>query len=115
MPFGLVLILTLSLSLAACLRVIQKNVPDATVLNISGPTFSLPFVMVQPVDQLIIAVWARALVPVSIAHTCLVLLWDNWATLQIHSSLKTLRVSQTVVGIVVLSTAWMLVTGPVWR
>ena len=52
--------------------------------------------------------------PVSIAHT-VVLLWESWATMEIISSRKPLQASQKVVGIVVLSAAWMLVTGLVWR
>jgi hypothetical protein len=63
------LMLTLCLSLAAYLRLIQKTVPLITVLNLLGPTFFLPFVVVQPVDQVIIAAWGWALVPASIAHT----------------------------------------------
>jgi hypothetical protein len=105
---------TLSLALTAYLRLVQKSMPVVTVLNISGPTFFLPFVVVQPVDQMIIAVWGWALVPVSIIHTA-VLLWESWATLEIISSLKALQASQKVVGIVVLAAVWMLVTGPVWR
>ena len=114
LPFGLALMLTLSLSLATYLRIIKKSVPVVTVLNILGPTFFLPFVAVQPVDQVIIAVWGWALVPVSIAHTA-VLLWESWATMEIVSSMTALKGSQKVVGIAVLSAAWMLVTAPVWR
>ncbi len=114
LPFGLALMLTLSLSLAAYLRIIKKGLPVVTVLNISGPTFFLPFVVVQPIDQLIIALWGWHIVPVSIAHT-VVLVWESWATMEIVSSLKALKVSQKVVGTAVLSAAWMLVTAPVWR
>jgi len=66
------------------------------------------------VDQLIIAIWGWALVPVSIAHT-VVLLWESWATMEIISSMKPLQASQKIVGMVVLSAARLLGTGRVWR
>ena len=44
-----------------------------------------------------------------------VLLWESWAAMEIVSSISALKVSQKVVGIAVLSAAWMLVTAPVWR
>jgi hypothetical protein len=114
LPFGLVLMLALGLSLAAYLRFIKKSVPVVTVLNILGPTFFLPFVIVQPIDQVIIVLWGWHIVPVSIAHTA-VLVWESWATMEIISSMTALRGSQKVAGIAVLSAAWMLVTAPVWR
>jgi len=96
LPFGLVLMLTLSLSLVAYLCSIKKSVPVIAVLNILGATFFLPFVLVQPVDQVIIAIWGWSLVPVSIVHTS-ELLWESRATLEIISSMKTLQASQKVV------------------
>jgi hypothetical protein len=63
---------------------------------------------------LIIAVWGWALAPVSIAHT-VVLVWESWATMEIISSMNPLQASQKVVGSVVLSAVWMLVTVPVWQ
>jgi hypothetical protein len=75
-PFGLVLMLTLSLSLAAYLRIIRRSVPLLTMLNILEPTFVLPLVLVQPVDQLISAHWDWALILVSIAYI-VVLLWER--------------------------------------
>ena len=114
LPFGLVLMLALSLSLAAYLRRIKLDVPVVTVLNILGPTFFLPFVIVQPIDQVIIALWGWHIVPVSIVHT-IALVWESWATMEIVSSMKGLKISQKTVGIAVLSAIWMLVTGPLWR
>ena len=114
LPFGLVLMLTLSLSLAVYLRSIKQSLPVVTVLNILGPTFFLPFVIVQPIDQMIIALWGWHIVPVSIVHT-IALVWESWATMEIVSSMKGLKISQKTVGIAVLSAIWMLVTGPLWR
>jgi hypothetical protein len=51
LPFGLVLMLTLSLSLAASLRISKNSIPLIAMLNILGATFVLPFVVAQPMDR----------------------------------------------------------------
>jgi len=47
--------LLLSLALGAYLRFIKKRVSVFILLNILGTTFFLPFVLVQPIDLVMIA------------------------------------------------------------
>ena len=114
LPFGVVFMLVLSISLAAYLRVIQKTTSVVTVLNILGVTFFLPFVLAQPVDQVIIALIGWKLVLVTVIHTAL-LFWESWAATEIISSTNELRVSQKVTGTVILSVVWILIAGSLWR
>ena len=55
LPFGIVLMLLLSLALGAYLRIIKKRVSVFILLNILGTTFFLPFILVQPIDLVMIA------------------------------------------------------------
>lgn len=114
LPFGIVLMLALSIGLAAYLGIIKKKVSVATTLNILGMTFFLPFVLVQPVDQVVIALVGWKLIPVTAIHTVLVL-WESWAAIEVISSVNELKVPERVVGTVILSVVWILIAGSLWR
>lgn len=114
LPFGIVLMLILSLSLVAYLQAINKKVSFCTVLNILGTTFFLPFVLVQPIDQMIIALIGWKLAPVVVVHTA-VLIWESWASLEVISIDMELKNHEKLIGITILSVIWILVNGPFWR
>ena len=114
LPFGLLLMFVLSLSLVAYLQVIDKRIRILTVLNILGVTFFLPFVLVQPIDYLFVAFLGWEMVPVAIVHT-IILFWESWAAAEVIAGKIHLKVSEKCVGISVLTVVWMLITGMVWR
>lgn len=114
LPFGIVLMLAMSLALVAYLRLIRRRVPFPTVVNILGVTFFLPFVLLQPIDAVFVAMDGWRLVPVTVVHTA-VLVWESWAALEVISATQQLGRAQRVSGIVVLCAVWILLAGQVWR
>jgi hypothetical protein len=114
LPFGIILMLMLSMLLVAYLQLIKKKVSFFIVLNILGTTFFLPFVLVQPVDQVIIALRGWELVPVVVIHTA-ILIWESWASVKVISIKIELKIHEKLIGIVILSVTWILITGPIWR
>jgi hypothetical protein len=114
LPFGIVLMLTLCAVLTAYLWMIHRKAPPATVLNVLGATFFLPFVIVQPIDQLMMALLGWKIVPVTILHTA-VLFWESWAAVQLISSKNGMTVVERMGGAVILSLVWILVAGALWR
>jgi hypothetical protein len=114
LPFGLILMLILALTLYIYLEFINKKITPFVLINILGVTFFLPFLLVQPIDQLIIILVGWKLIPVTIIHTA-VLLWESWASVEIISSIIELKVSEKLISITVLTIAWILITGVLWR
>ena len=114
LPFGIMLMLLVGLALHAYLTFRGKKISLFLLLNILGVAFFLPFVLVQPVDQLIIATIGWKLVPVTILHTA-ILLWESWATVEIITNILELKASEKLVGILVLSATWIVITGIMWR
>ncbi|RJQ51625.1 MAG: hypothetical protein C4521_12065 [Actinobacteria bacterium] len=114
LPFGLALMAALALALVAYLHQIDRPLPFGAVFNILGVSFFLPFVLVQPVDQLVIALVGWKLVPVSVIHTA-VLTWESWAAMMIVSGTVGLGRARQLAGIVLLSAVWIVITGLVWR
>lgn len=114
LPFGLLLMGALALALWGYLRRVGREIPFAPVLNILGVTFFLPFVIVQPIDQGILLLWGWELVPVSVAHTA-ILIWESWAAVTVLSLYYPLARSEKIIGGILLTIGWILLTGPVWR
>jgi hypothetical protein len=114
LPFGFALMLIMSLCLTAYLRARSRRVSSRYVLNILGATFFLPFVLVQPIDQLIIALWGWALVPVSIVHTA-ILFWESLAATLVISGQHPLSRLDKIVSVILLMGVWILITGILWR
>ena len=114
LPFGIGLMLCMGLALHSYLAFRDKQLPLVLLLNILGAAFFLPFVVVQPIDRLIIATIGWKAVPVTILHSA-ILLWECWAAAEIITNIIDLRVSEKLVSILVLSATWVVITGILWR
>lgn len=106
--------LALSLFLALYLKAIGRSTSILTVLNILGVTFFLPFVLVQPIDLLIIFLAGWKMAPVAVIHTA-VLLWESWAATAVISGIYGLKVHEKAISILILMALWVLITGALWR
>ena len=114
LPFGIFLMFAMSIALSSYLRGIQKNMPTFKVLNILGITFFLPFVIVQPIDQLLILTIGWKMVPVTLIHT-VIAVWESFAATSIISSMCNLKRSEQFIGTFLLVAIWILITGALWR
>jgi len=114
LPFGLGLMFTLSIVLHSYLTSRKKMIPFHKLLNILGVTFFLPFVIVQPIDLLIIYTIGWKLIPVTILHT-IIAVWESFAALSLLSRIYDLDRSETVVGTGLLVMVWIIITGIFWR
>lgn len=114
LPFGLFVMGSLALALVASLRLLGKRVRLAAIFSILGATFFLPFVLVQPVDQLILALVGWQLVPVTVVHTA-ILFWESWTGMEVISATASLRPAQRLGGMAVLAATWIAITGVLWR
>jgi hypothetical protein len=92
----------------------DKKITLLEIINVLGIAFFLPFLLIQPVDQLIIIVIGWKLIPVTIIHT-VILLWEVWASVEIISSIMQLKVLEKLLSITILSIVWILITGMLWR
>jgi hypothetical protein len=114
LPFGIMLMLILAMGLYIYLGIIKKQISLLILVNILGATFFLPFVIVQPIDQIIIYFIGWKLLPVTIVHT-IILIWESWASVEVISQVVDLKKIEKNFGIIVLSILWILITGPLWR
>ena len=114
LPFGLVLMAALALVLVAYLRLIGRPLRFLDAYNVLGVAFFLPFVLVQPVDQIVIALVGWQLVPVTVIHTA-VLFWESWAAMRIISGLAGLTRAHEFTGGLLVCAVWIAITGVVWR
>lgn len=114
LPFGLVLMLSLAMAISIFMGIVHKRISLIVLLNILGITFFLPFIIVQPIDQLIIYFRSWNLIPVTIIHTS-ILLWESWASVEVISILVDLKKLEKRAGIVALCALWMFITGFFWR
>jgi hypothetical protein len=114
LPFGIILMLLMAFALRSYLAFRDKKASPFVLLNILGVAFFLPFVFVQPIDQLIIATIGWKLLPITILHTA-ILLWESWAAVEIIATIMELKVFEKLVGIFVLSATWIVITGILWR
>jgi len=114
LPFGMGLMLTISVVLHSYLKSRKEVVPFHNILNILGVTFFLPFVIIQPIDQLIIYTIGWKMIPVTILHT-IIAVWESFAALCILSSIYNMDRSEIVVGIGLLIFIWIVITGIFWR
>jgi hypothetical protein len=114
LPFGMMLMLAICMGLYSYLKSRKKVVPFHKILNILGVTFFLPFVIVQPIDQLIIYTIGWKIIPITILHTIIVV-WESFAALYILSSIYNLDRSEKVIGTGLLVFIWIIITGIFWR
>ena len=114
LPFGVFLMAAMAGALAFFLRTRGKRMDVRSIVNILGSAFFMPFVFVQPIDQLIIYTIGWKLLPVSIIHT-LVLMWESLAAITAISAINRLKMVEKLTGVLIIMATWMLVTGPVWR
>jgi hypothetical protein len=114
LPFGIVLMLVLAMALYVFIRIINKRISLVVLFNILGVTFFLPFLVVQPIDQLIIYFMGWILVPVTIVHTA-ILIWESWASVEVISLFLDLKKLEKLIGMIILSTTWIIITGIFWR
>lgn len=113
-PFGIGLMLVLAVALLAYLRLIGATVPFATTFNVLGAAFFLPFVLLQPIDQGIIALIGWQLAPIAVLHTA-VLVWESWAAVEVLSTSYDLSRAGRLGGMVVVCSVWILIAGSLWR
>lgn len=101
-------------SLVAYLRLNGKKVLAVRVFNILGVTFFLPFVVLQPLDLIVITTigWNLAIIPP--LHT-LVLVWEAIATMEIIDRLHRIAARDRTVGVALIVGVWILVDGLLWR
>jgi hypothetical protein len=114
LPFGLALMCLLALSLALFFRLRGREIGFIPILNVLGVAFFLPFVIVQPIDQLILALFGWTLLPVAIVHTA-VLIWESWIALTLLSLKTKIGWSDRLAGASILTFAWIVVAGVLWR
>ena len=114
LPFGIGLMILLAASLVMCLRFTGATARLPVTFNVLGAAFFLPFVLVQPVDQVLIALDAWRLVPVTVIHTT-VLVWESWAALAVLSTCYPMNRAGRLGGMVVACGVWILVAGTFWR
>ena len=114
LPFGVFLMVVMAGVLAMYLRLRGKRIEVRKVVNILGAAFFLPFVIVQPMDQIIVHTIGWKLVPVSLVHT-LVLFWESLAATLTITAINQLKTIEKVTSVLILMATWMLVTAPVWR
>jgi len=114
LPFGLVLMLVMSSCTVAYLRRLRKAVFLTSVLNALGVTFFLPFVLLQPLDLITIAIAGWRVLPIATLHTA-VLVWEAWAFTGILSAIHGLsRMERLEVGVLVTG-LWIAIAAAVWR
>ena len=114
LPFGVALMLILTAGMVVYLRHLRKPAFFAPVLNTLGVAFFLPFVLVQPCDQLIMALAGWRLLPVAALHTA-TLAWESLAATGILSEIHGLSRMERVQGSVLLIGLWIAIAGPAWR
>lgn len=112
--FGFLLMAAIATSLVAYLRLNGKAVSTVRVFNVLGVTFFLPFVILQPLDLIVIttAGWSLAIVPP--LHT-LVLVWEAVATTAILDRLYRIGTRDRIVGVALIVGVWILIAGLLWR
>lgn len=112
--FGFLVMSSMALFLAGYLLLIKKDVSIFKIFNILGVTFFIPFVIVQPIDFLIIFTvgWVDYLIiPI---HT-IMLIWESFAAANIISNIWRLKLSEKIVSIVLIITIWLVICGILWR
>jgi len=114
LPFGVALMLLLTAALVVYLRRLRRGTAFIPTLNTLGTTFFLPFLLVQPIDQLIIALVGWRRLPVAELHTA-VLAWESWAAARIVSVVHGLSWIQCLGGVVLLCGIWIVIAGVGWR
>lgn len=114
LPFGLALMLVLAGCTVAYLRHLGKAIGILPVLNVLGVAYFLPFVLLQPLDQFVIALMGWRLLPIAALHTA-ALVWESSAAAWILSEMQDLtRTERLQVG-VLLAGLWIAIAGTVWR
>jgi hypothetical protein len=114
LPFGIGLMILLAASLVVYLRFTGTAARLPMTFNVLGSAFFLPFVLVQPIDLVLIALDAWRLVPVTVIHTA-VLVWESWIALAVLSTRYPLNRACRLGGTLVTCGAWILVAGTFWR
>jgi len=112
--FGIFLMLAMSVALSIYLRLLNKKIAMVQVLNILGITFFLPFVIVQPIDLVVLLTNGWEMFPVAPIHT-LILVWQSFAATSIISNMCELKRSEKVISVVLLMAVWILISGTLWR
>ncbi len=114
LPFGMALMLVLSVSTVAYLRYLRRTAFIWPVLNILGVAYFLPFVLLQPLDQLVIALAGWQVLPVAALHTA-ALAWESWASARVLSEIHGLSRMERVTVSLLLMCLWIAIAAPLWR
>jgi len=113
-PFGGLMMLALAAVAVLFVRCLGRRAGFVAMFNVLGATFFLPFVPLQPCDQVLIAAGGWRVAPVVVLHTA-VLVWESWATMAIVAVQHRLRGWQEGVGIVLLCGTWIGIAAAAWR
>ena len=114
LPFGVGLMVVMSLGLSGYLHLIKKSIPLVKIVNILGVTFFVPWVILQVVDVVVLySVGWHSMVIIP-AHT-IVLVWESAAAAEIISRLCNLKSSEKVLSTAVIMVIWIFLCAVLWR
>lgn len=111
---GVIAMGSIAFSLFSYLRLIKKEVSVFKIFNILGITFFLPWLILQPIDFLMISTIGWKILPVVVIHT-IFLFWESLAATEILSSMKKLKPSEKAVCISLAMLVWILILSIIWR
>lgn len=113
-PFGVFVMAVMSVALRWFLGLVGKRVSHATIFNILGVTFFLPFILLQPIDLFLIRTGRWQMPIVAPIHTA-ALIWESVAAVRVLSVLTPMKRWQEAVAAVLLIGVWILLCGLFWR
>jgi hypothetical protein len=114
LPYGIIIFTIFAATLYLYLIILKRKIDYISIVNILGVTFFIPFVIVQPIDQIVIHTIGWKIIPVTIIHS-IILLWESWATIEVINLISRINYYEKIVGILILTITWIILVGPFWR
>ena len=112
--FGFFIMAAIAGSLVAYLGMAGKRVSFVRTFNILGVTCFLPFVVLQPLDLMVITTVGWSLIFITLLHT-LVLVWEAVAATAILDNLYWIGWRDRIVGTLLIEVVWIAISAPLWR
>ncbi len=112
--FGFFLMFSIAIALWTYIKIIGKDIPLFKILNILGITFFLPFIILQPIDRLVIISFGWTMPLITFLHT-LFLLWEGIAAVLIIDNICKLKVSVKITSVFIITAIWIFICGIFWR